>query len=946
MTAARLARLFLSVCLACGSAFAQEAARTVEMSDGALLTLTGKVVMPDGSPASGAAVEATSNYNGDPAPKSVLADQSGSFRLRGLFGTGAHLFARSADGNHQTTLMIPEIMVREASAKSVDLKLTPAIEHEVSVVANGKPVANAHVAASGRNCFEVHGVTDSEGKARLKIPANDPLVGLVAWHKELGVAGIREVDSPQHRDFNKLVLSPPDLLAINVVDPQGKPVHDLPIAASVNVKDSGWAIVGKINEARQSTDAGGRVVLPWVPIENLKYVEVSILSDEWKIDRTDIDNLSLRVITVHARRKIPVEGRLVMPEGVNPEGLLVTGFAFGPGNQGDIPCVRARADGSFTLRAPSDHAYILGVADIQWASDMWTGLVLATDNSEPAEIKVTAQLATPLDIRVTRGEKHTPVVNAFVEVGNRADVKWVDAAGKQRSASAGIRSWLSTDADGLVRASAGPGKCNVRLASNTWDETKEIVVSSGKPVEVAFHRPWEGIRHLIGRLTGDPKYEPSPTMKAFAWSPRRDNLIPAMLKPAFKPDGSFKVDFDAENLVLLFIDPEQRRSGFAKVGLEESPVEIPMVPTARYGGIVTDEGGEPMRRQTLSLYVNGAGREAVATQKTDDTGAFRFAALPAEVWMRLSIGDGISSSAYFILENDRQFDRGEVRENDEVRSRRSDLGAAPAPPARPRAPLAERLASLRENVHAAGMRALVILQGDASPKVGALVTQILNDDRDPTILSYLTLSLSPLEIKADPDTLDKEGWPSPSHGEVVLVALGGDQKVLETKRIAPGREASIGDIDEFLKRNKPTARDALATLKAAQDEARKSGRRVLVVLGGPRCGPCFRLGRWMAEHHDLLEKDYVVAKVMGNLDEHYDDVFKQLPIADGDGIPWFAITEPDGTVLTHSRSAVGNIGFPTSLEARRHFRKMLDQTASRLTNDERDALIQSLSAKP
>ena len=74
-----------------------------------------------------------------------------------------------------------------------------------------------------------------------------------------------------------------------------------------------------------------------------------------------------------------------------------------------------------------------------------------------------------------------------------------------------------------------------------------------------------------------------------------------------------------------------------------------------------------------------------------------------------------------------------------------------------------------------------------------------------------------------------------------------------------------------------------------------------VIQGGPRCGPCFRLARWIEDHHATLEKDYVVVKLMDGIDEHVTEAIAGLPIKDGDGVPWFAITEPDGTVLAISR---------------------------------------------
>jgi hypothetical protein len=103
-------------------------------------------------------------------------------------------------------------------------------------------------------------------------------------------------------------------------------------------------------------------------------------------------------------------------------------------------------------------------------------------------------------------------------------------------------------------------------------------------------------------------------------------------------------------------------------------------------------------------------------------------------------------------------------------------------------------------------------------------------------------------------------------------------------------------------------------------------------------------GRWIEDHHTTLDKDYVVVKLMGGIDEHFTEAMARLPINDGDGIPWFAFTEPDGTILAISRGPLGNIGFPASVEEVRHFRQMLDRSVRRISADEVVRLINSLSS--
>lgn len=214
----------------------------------------------------------------------------------------------------------------------------------------------------------------------------------------------------------------------------------------------------------------------------------------------------------------------------------------------------------------------------------------------------------------------------------------------------------------------------------------------------------------------------------------------------------------------------------------------------------------------------------------------------------------------------------------------------------------------------------------------------------PVVLKYLPMRVGAVQIKAEAASLAAYGWPIPAAGEIVLVALKGDGSTLAARRIATDRSGAAAELGQaFLGENQPAGRDAPTVFNSAREEARKSGRRVWVVYGGTRCQPCLELGRWMEDHHATLDKDFVVAHLMEGVDQGVGDVIAQLPWKTGDGIPWFAITEPDGTVVTTSVGPLGNIGLPGSVESVRHFRKILESTVRRLDSQDVDRLIRSLA---
>jgi hypothetical protein len=896
------------------------------------LTLSGTVLLPDGSPAAGAIV--LSGPGSDRWQQTVKTDSAGRFAVSDVFGSGVRLQATSSDGSLIATWLISAVATRNALASPIELTLKPAKAHNVMVIADGKPAAGAIVSAVGHP-FQVEASTDEHGKAVLQIPADREVTQLVAWHPQLGVDGVRSTDDRPNVDFSQLTLRAPASHTIRVVDVAGNGVEDVELGVSVRPNDSDWITTRSIAATHARTDAAGSATLAWVPRDGLKYVDVDILDEGWKIDEIERGETVTGRTTVHVRRMRQVEGQLFLP-AASAEGILITGFGFGPGERGDIPYARTRADGSFTLPVSSDHGYLLGIVDQDWASELWSGTPLISGGAEGAKVSIEGYAAVPLSVRVSRGADAVPVADAWVEVSRDGSVSFRDADGKQGTGNAGVRYWLRTDSEGKANTGVGRGQVEVRLASGSWEDKKSVVASS-EPLSVEFHRAWLGDRHIRARLTADGKpFVPSKNITARAWVPRSP-FMPIFVEPQRLDNGAYEVAFDAEKLQLLFVDREKQHSGFVEITTQNGDVEIAMRPTAIYSGVLLDDDGQLLANKTLRLTLPSAGFEVLASTQSDAAGRFTFDAIAAEVPLSLSIDNQEDeSSQYYVSNGDRLFQPGEVLADGKVYVRMRGQSLP-----KPEVPLAEAVANNCQFAALSRMRGLVVLEGDGSAAVMDLASKMIDDSRFPTVRYYLPKQFAAGEVEQEKAAIEALAWPMPPPGQVVLIVLDGEQNTLASGAFVATDKAALEQADAFLVANKPPVADAVKLWEGARELAAETGRKVWVVDGGPRCGPCFRLGRWMHEHHEVLEKDYVIVKLMGSLDDRHEEASKQLA-SQRHGIPWHMITEPGGKVLVTSDGPLGNIGMPSALEEIRHFEEMLAKTAVRITPEQREQLEKSL----
>jgi hypothetical protein len=258
-------------------------------------------------------------------------------------------------------------------------------------------------------------------------------------------------------------------------------------------------------------------------------------------------------------------------------------------------------------------------------------------------------------------------------------------------------------------------------------------------------------------------------------------------------------------------------------------------------------------------------------------------------------------------------------------------------------PASERFANSIRDARLWNLSVLVAATGDATDPIEETLGKLLDFEESKESLRYLPVMLTAPELNSETGFFAHLDLLPPKAGEILLAAFDGEGRPTGVLLLA-GRDISTGGrrgID-FLKEHAPPARDARQLLAAAQKKARQTDRRVWIVVESSRCGPCFLLARWLEHQRDLLERDYVFAKLNAGIDEHVDEVLERFKRPIDAGVPWFAITDADGTPLATSDGPHGNIGFPAEQPGKLHLLLMLQKTVQKLNTEDRGRLIKSL----
>lgn len=898
-------------------------------ADSPRLQIRGRVELPGGAPAAGARLLTVHN-NLNLARHALAADADGQFVLDDPFLEQTMIIARSSDEKLQRVTSIAPAQVRTIADKPLRIELRPAGQINLRVTRNGQPAHGVKVAVDNT---AASAATNEQGEVHLLIPVGSYGNRISAWHPEWGIGGATlKPPSPDTADSKiEIALQEPQPRRIRVVDQDDRPVAGLLICPNMKGTDSDWFLGRSFDKLSATTGAAGEVVFPWAP-KNLQYVNCDGTWSQWVVEDLVHATVEQPSPLLRVRPKRNISGRLIVPAGCEPAGLLIVGQAFGPAHHGDFVTARASADGRFSLAIAPEFAYAIAVCDRDWTSESLTGVLARQgDANEPAPLELRVEPATPLTIQATIGPDRKPLQDTYVSVGREIDSQWIDGKGVKRNGRHDLSDWIWTDEAGTVHCGLGRGKARIVVTHDNWREEKTVDVPSTAPITLAFHKP--DARSIRGHLVQAGRAGDFTGVKMVAVEHQQGRSKTTEIATA--ANGHFEFSSECKQVDFLALDFAGSVCGTATAAETVSDVTLELQPTATYEGEVLSRNGTPVPTLKLTIPLQGAPDTFTRTTTTSGEGKFHFDRVMTGVPLRLSA----AAAGRQIILSECYFEPAEIRRGSRLHIYLpSDLDDLPPKP------LAEEWPTTLRDARLAKMHMLVAIHDDDPEAEKFVQRHVLDYEEVRAVLDYLPLSVAAGRLRAsaaDRAFVQKAGLTLPNGKQVVLAAIDGAGNLLASTTIAIDAPTAAADARKFVEAHRPPAIDGNELWRSALNEAKLSGRRGLVQIGGPRCGPCFRLSRWTEDHHEQLDRDYVIVKLQPGRQAGAFEIYTRLR-GYGGSIPWTAIVAADEKVLATSDGPLGNIGFPSSVEGVRHFQQMLEKTAHRLSPDDIEKLVATL----
>jgi hypothetical protein len=863
--------------------------------------------------------------------------------------------ATSADGRQIVRETIHSCELRQAAIEAVTLRMKkPDRFVEVTVVDNGRPVSDASVAAEFAG-DRITAKTNDRGVATFAVMSRDKLSQLTAWTDDFRIGGY-SLDRGRPRDPTAgkytIELEKCRSQTIRLInDADKKPVPDLAFALTVGTGEPDYQSLGKTPDCEMKTDKNGEAVYRRFPDWKKHGCYVEMRDEHWikAADEEMVDGamvIRLRKSQFDKRRR--VAGRITSASG-DVAGFAVGMESFQGEEKNTVDLLQAFTDerGTFFVDYLPGATYCIYLDDARFASKIIDVTPYEPTTGKTSGPSLAVLPGQPVEIVATSGAAMRPIAGQYVHLSTRHEFSWVEN-GETQNGCGGRRWWAITDEQGKAQTFALPGEViEGSIYTPDWRTEESVQVKAGGITRLEFHRRVAAKRKIAGRLLLTGGVEAA-LKDAVVEIGSLDGETDGRLTLKARPDGTFDFESLSSRIGVYARTKDAKAAAVSIIDGLDGPIEVRLKPTGEYRGQLFGKEDHPLKghavRASLSISAKG-GRSrfgptsffaATFACKTDDEGKYTLTGLPYEVALTLQ-ADSIDGSGqadyltkFYLVPN-------------EVRPPAvSHLWRKPAR----RVSFAERYAKTIRDCRLSHFHAMLILFRPTDDAKRFVDTNLVAYGKTPEVTSFIQIQGYVGDEPTNAEVVEfgqARNWPMPAEGKVFACAIDATGK--ELGRIELDCKAADGpdSASRFVRQYAPKADDAKKKWDEAFATAKRTNRKVWVRISQRYCGPCFMLARWLDDHRETLERDYVLLKIDDCRDLYGDEVAKRLTGGGPFSIPFYAIFDSDARMLINSNSPIGNIGYPSGFDGKKHLRKMLSETRGKLTVEQIEELLASLS---
>ncbi len=832
----------------------------------------------------------------------------------------------------------------------------------------------------------VSSLSDSEGRSFLRVPADAPLQNVYAFKSGLGLDYMsfpgkeraQTGDLPQPPDLSRaieLTLAGVTTVSLRLLDPKGQPIEGV-VVYPWYFKKPTWRDdlnIGGVQDFSKTTDADGTVTFDWIPVwydQPITFWHRAV--DTWTPTRItyDLHKEHGKMIVV-LQHTVPIRGQVRYSDGRPAAGIEVKASGAGFQFDGFRKDMQTDERGRFEFHADPDQIYLIVVNDPKWAAPPRDGIVVRPDMPVNG-IDFQLQPATLIHGQVTIGPANKPLkwsVSLYQygadENSMPADKKLPNPAHSNLYVQPLVVRWVTTDADGRYEFHVGPGKYDLRGPSAAAIEKFDI--TDQKELMFNFHTPRPERGPVAGRVVTE-ETPPQPVPGAQVTGVPRGGAGHAGLEVTTDSNGDFRTERWLDKMTVYARSKDGTLAGVVEISEDAEQITIPVSRLASAKGRLIDaESGQPLADRNIGygirIYDNGRFgpfRDSFGgSVKTDAEGRFSLRGLV--------VGQEYSLSVPLHKETDPESQHrwqtvGTVTAKAAETVDLGDVLLKPYHPYHPptvderiaaafgkKEPLEEQLKGILSDARRNRQRVLVVFADPAGEGCRQLYRLYYEDRKvQAAFADYRLLSVNSVNKKKNADWeqfAGRFGVTSPGEKWPVLCILDDDGRLLaanKTEDLTKDGQIDTALLVGFIKPFAPKPLDAEKLLADGLSRAGREDKRVFLVESGAYCAPCVVLGRFLDEHRQVLDKDYVFVTIDRSRWQHGSDVMKRLRVDKDQGIPWFVILDANGKRLVTSDAPEGNIGFPSTPAGVEYFLKMLTTTAQRLSQEDQAILRKAL----